>query len=237
MDTGAYCTKCGNTGVDIDGNPCTCKFDVEGYFGSVTCLTVPEQYQSVHFNKLLMSADMPEAYRNFMDNLHDDVINGRWKFHNMALCSPASSSKTILAYSCLQSLFRRGLQTFPVYDVMELKRIMYDLDMGKKLLYDVKEPGAILESSVLFVRVPNALVREVYDTMYTLVDRRVRRGNSTIFLYNGSWEELTRLDYNGVIKNMLGNGAFTTIENSTWHKTKQQPIEDFSAYPLPKVGE
>lgn len=220
----AYCTKCGNTGVDIDGNVCSCRFDTESFYESVTCMSVPEQYQGIYFNKILVTPDMPEAYGHFLESVFNDIKDGRWKFKNIAICSPASTSKTILAYSCLQSLFRKGLQTFPVYDVMELKKIMYDLDMGKKLTYEVDNPTYLMTCPYLFARVPNNLSREVYDTMYTLVERRVRRGNSTIFLYNGTWEDMTRIDYNSVVKGMLGNGTFTSIESKVWYKKKKETV-------------
>ena len=38
-----YCTLCGNSGIDIDGNVCKCSLNVPEFFSSVSCLEIPEQ--------------------------------------------------------------------------------------------------------------------------------------------------------------------------------------------------
>lgn len=211
-----YCVKCGNTGIDIDGNPCTCRFNAQSFYDTVSCLNVPEQYRGIIFSKFLVPKDMPEAYADYMENLYNDIVSLKLKQHNICLCSPIGHSKTILAYSCMETLFRNGVELFPVFDVLELKRIMLDTDMCRKSFYEVQSPELLINGVYLFAKVPRMATWEVYDTMAVLLDRRVRRGNSTIFLYDGTWEQLIRNDKQGILTGLLGDGNYNTIEARTW---------------------
>lgn len=211
-----YCPKCGNTGIDIDGNVCSCSLNIQNFFNGVSCLDIPEQFQGVHYSELLVSRDMPEAYCKFLKQLHSDITTCRLKFKNIAICSPPGRSKTTFAYSCMEALFRQGIPTFPLFDMLEIKRIITDTDMCRKQFYDVEHPENLVQAPYLFARVPRVTTWEVYDTMSTLLDRRVRRGGCTIFLYNGTWEEMTFNDKHNIIRNLSGDGSGGSIENKTW---------------------
>jgi hypothetical protein len=101
----------------------------------------------------------------------------------------------------------------PLYDVLELRRMMYDYDMGRVNMadfYDVK---------YLFVKIPVELTFPARAAVVTLIDRRVRRGNSTIFIYNGSWHALTLGDDNGIISGLQGDGSFASLQvHNFWKK-------------------
>lgn len=217
----AFCPKCGNTGILIDGTPCGCRLNEDFLFNGLVCMDIPEQYQGLSFNPALISVDMGDAYRNFMSNIYDSITSMKWKFRNMVICSPPSCSKTILAYCIIQTLFRKGIETFPMYDINEIKRIMTDMDFSRKQTYSVKDPEKLYLAPYLFVRIPTLISLETYDAIATLLDRRVRRGNATIFLYNGTWESLTRLDSMGIMSSLLGDGSYGTLENKTWKKVKE----------------
>lgn len=208
----SYCVKCGNTGIDIDGNPCTCRFAANTFYESVSCMELPEQYRGISFNKALVPKDMHESYANYLQGLHDDISNLRLSNRNIAICSPVNHSKTILAYSCIEILFRQGITTFPIYDILELKRMLLDMDMNKKPLYEVSEPERILTAPILFVKIPRVTNWDVYDTMLLLLDRRVRRGNSTIMLFDGTWNQLIYNDKNNLVAGLIGDGTYNTIE-------------------------
>ena len=211
-----WCEKCSNTGFDINNEPCTCRFNAKSFYESVSCLDIPEQYRGIRFNKALVSKDMPEAYAEYLDSIHTMITSNRWKNHNLCLCSPTARSKTILAYSCMESLFRYGNMTFPVYDVLELKRIMLDMDLNRKQLYEVENPENMFLASILFVKVPRVTTWEIYDTMATILDRRTRRGNSTVFIYDGSWEQLIKVDKLNTLTGLLGDGSYNSIEVKNW---------------------
>ena len=81
--------------------------------------------------------------------------------------------------------------------------MMMDYDTGRSNEAD------ILSVRYLFVRAE--VTYQVRATIATLIDRRVRRGNSTIFLYNGTWKSLTFGDESGLLKGLKGDGSFSSI--------------------------
>ena len=217
---GSYCVKCGNKYIDIDGNPCTCRPNVQSFYDTVSCLDIPEQYRGLTFSQALVPSDVHESYGAYLQGIYNEVIAGKWTNHNLLLASPVGHSKTILAYSCIEALFRSGIPTFPVYDVLELKRILMDMDLGRKQLYDVENPEDIILVPTLFAKIPRALSWEVFDTIVLLMDRRVRRGNSTIFLFDGSWNELANADKRDILAGLIGDGTYNTIESKSWGITQ-----------------
>lgn len=222
MSDSKYCPKCGNTGVDIDGNPCECKFNVQSFYETVSCLDIPEQYRGVLFSTVLVRKDIDASYASYLQSIYDSITAMRWKFHNLCLCSPIGHSKTILAYSCIENLFRHGIATFPVFDVIEIKRILLDMDLCRKQLYEVEKPEMLIKAPILFVKIPRIPTWEVYDTISVILDRRVRRGNSTIFLYDGYWEQLIKYDKQNVLIGLLGDGTYNTLEPKTWYVNKPE---------------
>lgn len=212
-----WCPKCSNTGINIvTGEPCDCKFNVQSFYDSVSCMDIPEQYRGVIFNKALVPKDVHESYAEYLQSMYDSIITMRWKFHNVCLCSPIAHSKTILAYSCIEALFRHGIDTFPVFDILEVKRILLDMDLCRKQLYEVTEPDKLITAPILFVKIPRVITWEVYDTMVLVLDRRTRRGNSTIFMYDGYWEQLVKLDNQGIVAGLMGDGAYNTLDVKSW---------------------
>ena len=222
-----YCVKCGNTGIDIDGEPCSCRFNAKSFFDAVSCLDIPQQYQGVQFNKALVPKDMDESYANFLQSVYDTVFAGKWLHRNVVIASPIMHSKTILAYSCIEVMFRANIPTFPVYDVLELYRMLVDMDLGKKSIYDIENPVLIVDVPLLFVKIPRNTSWAVYDGIAMILDRRVRRGNSTIFIYDGSWSLLVANDNNGILTGLMGDGNFGSLEVRNFHSNKTESEVQF----------
>lgn len=212
----SFCPKCGNTGIDIDGNPCTCKFNTVSFFETVSCLDIPEQYRGLQFNNGLVPKDLNESYPAYLQQMYSSIIAGKWKQHNTVLCSPIGHSKTVLAYSCIEVLFRNGIDTFPIYDIFEIKRMLMDMDLCKKQIYGIEHPELIITVPILFVKIPRVTTWETYDMIAMILDRRVRRGCSTIYLYDGSWQQLIYGDRNDILSGLLGDGAYNTLESKSW---------------------
>lgn len=212
-----YCPKCGGTGIDINGNPCSCVKNVTSFFESVSCLDIPEQYRGVQFSKILVPSDLHPSYPNYLQSVYDKVLSGQWKQQNAIICSPINHSKTILAYSCIEVLFRSGITTFPVYDVLEIKRMLIDMDLCRKSIYEEEHPEYIISAPLLFIKIPRVSNWEVFDTIALVLDRRVRRGNSTIFLYDGSWQQLIYNDRNQILVGLQGDGNYSTVDVKSWY--------------------
>lgn len=210
----SYCSICGNTGINpATGQVCTCKWNSDTFFSTVSCLSIPVQYQGLVFNKILTPNDLGEEYRDYLETLYSDITLLRMQYHNVLLCSPHQHSKTILAYSCIERLFRESLLVFPVCDIMEIRNIINAIDLGKKPAYSYSEdPTNIIEAPYLFVKIPLWPTWECFDTITTLIGRRIRRGHSTIFLYSGNWNQLSYSDKYDAITSLRGNGSYGTLE-------------------------
>ena len=221
MNNKPYCILCGNSGWDVHGDRCTCTFDMDAFASEVSCVDIPEQYQGRLFDKNLVTPSMPSSYANYLQSLFVDITSLRMKAHSIFLASPTGTSKTTLAYCCIEQLFRRRIPTFPLYDILELKRILLDIDLCRKPFYNVENPENLYEAPYLFIKVPRVLTFEIYDVMSLLLDRRSRRGNSTIFLYNGTWESAMTLDRQGIITNLKGDGLGNSLEDQTWYPERK----------------
>lgn len=71
--------------------------------------------------------------------------------------------KTIWAYYCIQNLFRQRIPVVPLWDVLELRRMMYDYDMGRADsadYYDVK---------YLFLKIPAEVTHQVRQLLPPLL--------------------------------------------------------------------
>lgn len=219
-----HCVLCGDTGVKYDGTPCECQHNIQSIYDSVNCLDIPEQYRGILFNKGLVPMDINSNYAEYLDSVHTSITLGKWTTRNVLIASPIGHSKTIMAYSCINALFRAGISIFPIYDVLELYRVLTDMDLGKSNIYKIDEPEKIISVPILFAKIPRVSRWEVYDCVALLIDRRTRRGLSTILLYDGTWAQLINNDRNEVVSGMMGNGNFGTIEVKSWASmnTKQE---------------
>lgn len=200
-----YCPKCGNSGRTLDGSLCDCQLSKDTFYADLQGIDIPEQYQGALFTKALVPNDCIDGYGEILAKLHAEITTMQLQHQNLCICSPPAHSKTIWAYSCIQNLFRQRLPVIPLYDVMELRKMMMDYDTGRSNEAD------ILSVRYLFVRIQAEVTYQVRATIATLIDRRVRRGNSTIFLYNGTWKSLTFGDESGLLKGLKGDGSFSSI--------------------------
>lgn len=213
-----YCTKCGNTGVRIDGSPCDCRMHLSELYDGVECLDIPETYRGLKFNEVSLPSDMGPAYANFMKNIFLQITTLGWKCKNIIICSPPQTGKSVLAYSAIQDLFRKDIPVFPVFDILEIKRIMLDIDYNKQQSMGVDNPLMLYTVPYLFAIMPPMTNYDTFDAAAMLISRRTRRGNSTILLYEGHWNQLVSNDSKGSLKNLKGNGSLTTIEVNSWER-------------------
>jgi hypothetical protein len=178
----------------------------ESIYADVVCLEVPEQYQGVRFIKELVPTDLAPRYGEILQELHDRIASLEFKNCNVVLCSTAKHSKTIWAYSLIQALFRKSIKVAPLYDIPETRRIAADYDAGRSREAD------IYSVPILFTRIPMDTNFQIYSGIQSLIYRRVRRGHSTVLLYNGKWSQLIYGDNWDIVKPMLGDGMYTTLK-------------------------
>lgn len=208
----AYCPLCGNSGVRPDGSVCSCRLNDDVIFSDIRGVDVPEQYIGLRYNPVHVPTDLGPVYAQALDRLHTEITTLQMRNKNIILCAPAKHSKTIWAYSCIQNLFRQRAPVCPIIDVLEFARLMHAFSDSDDW-YDVP---------YLFLKIPTEVNQTIRATITTIIDRRVRRGNSTIFLYDGTWGMLTYDDKFGTLKNLQGDGSFHSVEVKSFRPKEEQ---------------
>jgi len=226
-----YCSKCGGTGEIFDtGQRCSCPIGA-GDYESVTgsCMLLPEQYRGNLFNPDLLPSDLNDYFKVYMDELYTGVSSMKLRNVNILLAAPAKHGKTFLAYAAMEKLYRRGADVFPLYDILELRRIMQDSDNGKKSK-ELEELGVdvstLYTSPYLFVKLTTETSFAMFDAIKLLLDRRLRRsGGVTILLSDLPWNYLAQADQKGTFRGLAGDGSFGTILNKSFVAKGGEKVE------------
>lgn len=214
-----YCPVCGGSGTKLDGTPCGCRMTHELFTSELSMLDIPEQYQGIRFNRDAVDITMGTGYADYLYQLFGDVVSMKLKNKNILICSPKATSKTVMAYAAIQELFRRSIPTFPVYDLLEIRRMTVDMDLGRKSKYTQENPEDMLTVPYLFVKIPEFANNDIFGTLSILLDRRTRRNGCTIVLYDGSLKRLKDLDYRHIIESLDKDGSYGTLScKSFWRK-------------------
>lgn len=218
-----YCGKCGNTGIIFEsGERCECKRgSLSEFENESVCLSVPEQYRGVLFNSVLVQRDLGEIYPRFLETLYTDMITLKHRNKNVFVSSPAKHSKTVFAYSVIQSLFRKNMAVFPLMDVLELRHIINELDFGRKpvILQDSEvDPMNMYTTPYLFVKMPAELSYAVFETINLILGRKLRCGGEVIILSDFGWNYVSAADKRGTFTDLLGDGSFGTLENKSFYR-------------------
>ena len=222
VDVDVYCPKGGNLGILPNGELCDCIHAHHAYGTGISCLSVPQQYIGKHFDTRLVPKDCGEAYVSFLNTLHTNLCAMKYVHYNCLICSPIAHSKTILAYSVLEILFKNNVPTFPVYNVLELRRILYAIDTGKEDAYGLTtDPNNLITAPYAFIKIPMLLSWEVFATMVEILDRRVRRSLSTIFIYDGYLDDLQKYDRQHILQSLSGNGTYNTIDMHNFYRLSE----------------
>jgi len=208
-----YCKKCGNTGEDLNGNPCDCQ-SLALKARQINSVFVPTEYIGITFDKTQVTP-VTEYYASDLESLyHSIVANGKITM-SQYIASPPQHSKTLFVYSILQALSSKSIPIFPYLDIDEIARIIFDIDRDKAspyLKHLSVDPTTLYEVPVLFVKVPLRITPLTHEALYTIIDRRKRRGLGTIATSYVPWNEFVRKDFKNTIKSLSGNGQFNSIK-------------------------
>lgn len=216
----SFCAKCGGTGILLNGAPCECSIGIHDIYSDVACLDIPEQYRNIGFQPELIKDSWNGSYINFLSKLHTSLSTMDEKGHNYLICSPPMHSKTMFAYATISRLFRKGIAVFPIYDVLELRNKISLYDQGRPNDKEDEDFSLFFKAPYVFVRIPQLLSNEVFQMCALILDRRVRRGNATIFLFNGSWERLQAADTYENFTAYKGDGSYCTFSVHSWKEVK-----------------
>ena len=218
-----WCLTCGNTGRLADGSPCPdCSADGMFADNSTVLLTIPKQYQDSVFNSSVLDEELPTQYKLDMPKIRDSILSMEKLGINIFIGSPHKSGKTVWAYTIINALFRMSVNVFPLCDIQEVASIMKSVDEGRRseVLFSLDPeatPDSIYAVPYLFVKVTDDLSYNVQDALTLLLDRRTRRGLSTIYLYSGTWDNFCNKAKR--LKRLKGDGSFGTLKVYSYFTT------------------
>lgn len=209
-----FCAKCGGTGILVNGEVCECSKTMPDFYSDSACFDIPEQYRDLVFTEELVPDMWSGSYKKFLSKLHTDISTMAVTSRNWLICSPPKHAKTVFAYTTMKRLFRAGIGVCPLNDIMELKKVISE--------YSVEDDIDLFKVPYLFVRIPVFLTSEVFELCTTLLDRRVRKSLSTIFLFNGSWERLRAADVYCSFTPYKGDGSYCTFSVNSWREVNEK---------------
>ena len=199
------CLMCGGSGKLVNGSICpecgkTLNAEVPITAG------IPLQYQGVSFDKSFLPDKLQKPYGEFMENLMLEIIaNMNIYQKNLLICSRPNSGKTVWAYNLYSHFASRGLSVTPIKDILEVRSILTS--------YSLAEQAELFSSArCSIIKIPRDIQPWTFDTISTLIERRVRNNGFTIFLYGGKEEDLKSQDKFGRLSDIKGTGAFNTIK-------------------------
>lgn len=200
------CIKCGGTGVMANGEPCDC-----GAQGVQLVLPphmkLPLQYQSIKYNKQFIRPEFRDTLGAFMEKLLRDIVTDLHSYSkNYIICSPANTGKTVWAYNLYTILYSKGENMPELLDLMQVREALLNYYGDNFELVD-----KINNAKVMVIRIPMDLPNKFVETISTIVDRRVRNSCSTIFIFNGSRNDLYAQDRFDKLKYLEGDGSFNTV--------------------------
>lgn len=209
------CLDCGETGTRVDGSPCTCK--ASGKVDVPIVLEVPSIYQTAEFAASLVPIKMP---RNYGIELEDiiDVVKSKGRYsHNVLICSPSNTGKTVFSYTIYKHQYVKGLPMPEVMDLIEARELLTSNSYDEHIQ---RAKDKLINSPLAIIKVPLDLPNKFAETMSTLMERIVRKNGNVIFLYGGSIFDLQNQDRFGVLKNIIRDGSYNSLKVINYQYTE-----------------
>lgn len=201
-----FCEKCANSGQRANGEPCDC--GAQGVELIVPPhISIPLQYQTVKYNKIFVRQELQGTLGVFMENLLKEITQNLHAYcKNYVICAPANSGKTVWTYNLYSILYSKGEDVPELMDLMQVRDTVVNYYNEDTALLN-----RINNSKIMVVRIPMDLPNKFVETMSTIVDRRVRNNCSTIFLYNGTRNDLYAQDRFEKLRFLEGDGSYNTV--------------------------
>ena len=207
MNKKIKCLKCGGTGIQIDGKPCDCRDN--GKIDLPIVIEVPSIYQSSEFSASLVPIKMSKTYGIELEDIIN-TIKCKGKFtHNILICSPPNTGKTVFAYTVYRHQYLKGLSMPEIMDLIEAKELLMTTSYDEHIIR-LKEK--LINSKIAIIKIPLDLPNKFAETMSTILERRVRKNGTTIFLYGSTLFDLQNQDRFGVLKNIIRDGSYNSLK-------------------------
>lgn len=209
------CLSCGDTGEKVDGSPCDCR--ASGKVSIPIVLEVPSIYQTAEFSASLVPIRMPRQYGIELEDIID-VIKSKGKYtHNVLICSPPNTGKTVLSYTIYRHQYVKGLPMPEIMDLVEARELLMSNSYDEHIQ---RAKEKLVNSPLAIIKVPLDLPNKFAETISTITERRVRKNGVSIFLYGGSLFDLQNQDRFGVLKNIIRDGSYNSLKVINYQYTE-----------------
>jgi hypothetical protein len=221
-----HCFSCGNMGKK--GSPCPecgkqsdslvleteVTQDVSNILPELESLVIPNYYWGVSWNSSLLWQDHQDksndiSFQKFVgsvERLHTIFVNNRLPTSSIIIASKPRFSKTVLAYSCIQYALKSGYSVSPILDTAEVKRLIVLASENPKYKPMGIEYEQYVNSDVVFITVQKDEYRRFCSqTILSIIDKRSRRGKSTIILSSYRLDDLCDGDKTGEFVNLFSD--------------------------------
>lgn len=161
---------------------------------------VREQHPSLSGTKEL------EGYLQMLTMITDQLNNKSTQLSSLFISAPAGFGKDHFAYSLLQIAVTNEMTVFPYLDLGEVNRLIsaYERNNTKDIRKDIRYTDIDLYTAkVCVLKVPHSDNLESYKTALKVIDRRARRGLSTIILSRYNFNFFTSYDKFGETKSLV----------------------------------
>lgn len=219
------CLKCNDTGICVDGSKCDCQS--HGEIALPVVLEIPAIYQSVEFSANLVPMKMDKSYGIVLQDIIE-VVKSKGRYPtNLLICSPPNTGKTVFAYTIYGAQYMRGLPMCEIMDLIEAKELLLSNSYDEKIQANKDK---MITCPLAIIKIPLDLPNKFAETMSTILERRVRKGGVTFYLYGGSIYDLQNQDRFGVLKNILRDGSYNSLKvlsytsNDVKEENKNAPL-------------
>lgn len=198
--------KCASSGITVDGSRCDCTSLSSADIPIV--LDIPKIYQTVEFSKELLPIKMDSSYGFELQRIIEEVkANGSYHC-NTLICSPPNTGKTILAYTIFRHMFLKGLKIPPLMDLSEVKSLLsYTYSQEDNIKREI-----FLNSTLAVIKIPSDVPNKFAEIMHTIIEKRVRRNGTTIFLFGGPLRMLKSRDPYKFLNNIIRDGSYNSLK-------------------------
>lgn len=179
--------------------------NTEEFVGKIDAFGVPGKYRGIFWDAEVLRHSKPELEKDLkfdrfvtqLEKINNCFVQGILPGKSAIIIADAGFSKMTFAFSCIQRALDMGFSVAPLLDTVELKRLLV-LSAEKptyKLCGSIDYDSYIM-SDVLFVTVTKLKQHEIaFEVIQELIDKRSRKGLSTIILSRYDLQEITKKDY------------------------------------------
>ena len=194
------CPSCGKT-KEFSGNaPVSLTKEV------MDSLFIPMYYQQVTWDSRELIREFPElasqrSFKLYLDQL-DKVYNifksGQIPQKSFMVFAPPRRGKQIWAFSCMKEALQHGYNVVPMLDTSEWRRLNI-IATERAYIKDMSLYGCTMEdmvkADVVFLTVDKDNFKGSYRAIESLLDKRQRRGKTTILISRYSPTQISILDF------------------------------------------